>query len=271
MVVLSLVFSVSSVPGSHVQVSIGGSSYTHGQRPDMPEPLYHAVAPVAPVAPAHMAEGMEDMMMDDMKMEDMMEGDMMMEDKMPAGHYMPVSPSYQHVSHAPAYHVTPAPVYHHPTPAYVAHPKPVYHSKVAYHPAPKPYHPAPVVHAPKPYHPAPAYHHPAPAYHQPKHNCSIVTEMEKVEVCTPAFETKCMKENLMVKRIVDKEQCEDITKTVCMETMETIPNEVCTYSYMAKTEDSVAKTVEVGFDKQCMTQMVTVCQPSPGNLFLLFG
>merc|ERR1712227_261616 len=53
--------------------------------------------------------------------------------------------------------------------------------------------------------------------------------------------------------------------------METIPNEVCTYSYMAKTEDSVAKTVEVGFDKQCMTQMVTVCQPSPGYGYHSYG
>ena len=237
----------------------------------MPEPVYHAASGAKVMGPGmDMAEDMDMMMPHD----DMMMEDGMMNKDMAPGHYMPhppvtpayhhASPSYHVVTPAPAYHVTPkAPMYHHPTPAYVAHPKPVYHSKVAYHPV------APVVPAPKPYHPvAPAYHHPAPAYHQPKHNCSIVTEMEKAQICTPAFETKCMKEDLMVKRIVDTEQCHDITKTVCMETVETVPNEVCTYTYMAHTEDSIAKTVEVGFEKDCMTQMVTVCQPSPGILML---
>ena len=44
---------------------------------------------------------------------------------------------------------------------------------------------------------------------------------------------------------------------------EEIDNEVCTYSYQPKTEGTTAKTVEVSFEKQCETQMVTVCQPAP--------
>merc|ERR1712025_1389729 len=205
-------------------------------------------APVAHPMP------MDDMkMMDDMEMpmDDMKMG---MEDMPMPGHYMP-SPS-------PAYHVTPT-YQAHPEPAYKAHPKPVYHSKLAYAPVVhhNTYHPTPAYH----HVPAPAYHHaPAPAYHAPKHNCSIVTEMEKVEVCTPAFETKCMNVDLMVKKIVDKEQCSDITRTVCMESVETIPNEICTYTYMPHSEDSVARTVDISFEKDCMTQMVTVCQPKAG-------
>merc|ERR1712088_456421 len=143
--------------------------------------------------------------------------------------------------------------------------KPIVHHA----PAPK-YHHVPVVHHAPAYVPhKPAYHH-APAYH-PKHNCSLVTEMEKVEVCTPAFETKCMKVDLMVKRIVEKEQCQVISRTVCTEIMETIPNEICTYSYMAHTEDTVAKTVEISFEKECMTQMVTVCQPKAGYGYHSYG
>merc|ERR1711936_948374 len=163
-----------------------------------------------------------------------------------------------HMPHMPH----PAPSYPHPAPV-----TPVYHSKMSYKPivhhAPK-YHHVPVVRH------APAYH-PAPAYHHPKHNCSLVMEMEKVEVCTPAFETKCMKVDLMVKRIVEKEQCQVISRTVCTESMETIPNEICTYSYMAHTEDTVAKTVEISFEKECMTQMVTVCQPQAGYGYHSYG
>merc|ERR1719220_2927770 len=158
-------------------------------------------------------------------------------------------------SPGPAYHVTPQPPaapYHHPAVT------PVYHSKMSYKPI---VHQAPAPH----YHHAPVDHH-APAYH-PKHNCSLVTEMEKVEVCTPAFETKCMKVDLMV----EKEQCQVISRTVCTESMETIPNEVCTYSYMAHTEDTVATTVEITFEKECMTQMVTVCQPKAGYGYHSYG
>ena len=66
---------------------------------------------------------------------------------------------------------------------------------------------------------------------------------------------------------IDVEQCYDVTRTVCTESIEEIDNEICTYSYQPKTETTSAKTVEVTFKKECVTQMVTVCQPgyhSPG-------
>ena len=118
-------------------------------------------------------------------------------------------------------------------------------------------------------HHAPAYGYaPAPAYHQPhyehpKHNCTVVDVVEPAEVCTPAFETVCNSIELAIKKIVDKEQCYPVTRTVCTESIEEIDNEICTYSYQARKEDTTAKTVEVTFKKECKVQMVTVCQPAP--------
>merc|ERR1712048_1483739 len=50
-----------------------------------------------------------------------------------------------------------------------------------------------------------------------------------------------------------------------------IDNEVCSYSYQPKTETTTAKTVEVSFKKECETQMVTVCQPTPGYGYHSYG
>merc|ERR1719483_1863919 len=61
---------------------------------------------------------------------------------------------------------------------------------------------------------------------------------------------------------MDVEQCYTVTRTVCTESIEEIDNEVCTYSYQPKSEETPAKTVEVSFSKECETQMVTVCQPA---------
>merc|ERR1719384_749034 len=125
-----------------------------------------------------------------------------------------------------------------------------------------PYH-APAYHAPAPaYHHAPAYHQPSYGYEHPKHNCSVVDVVEPAEVCTPTIETTCAPVDLAIKIIVDKEQCYDVTRTVCTESIEEIDNEICTYSYQKKEEVTTAKTVEVSFEKQCDTQMVTVCQPA---------
>merc|ERR1712152_50552 len=71
--------------------------------------------------------------------------------------------------------------------------------------------------------------------------------------------------------IVDKEQCYPVTRTVCTESVSVIDNEICTYSYQQKTEDTTAKTVEVTFNKECDTQMVTVCQPTPGYGYHSYG
>ena len=119
---------------------------------------------------------------------------------------------------------------------------------------------APAYHQPAAYHHQPAYHQ--PQYEHPKHNCSVQDVVEAAEVCVPAFETVCSPVELVRKAIVDKEQCYDVTRTVCTESIEEIDNEICTYSYQPKTETTSAKTVEVSFKKECVTQMVTVCQPA---------
>lgn len=131
------------------------------------------------------------------------------------------------------------------TPSYGYAPAP------AYGPAPVPaYGPAPV----------PAY-----GYEQPKHNCTVQDVIEIADVCTPAFETKCAPVELAIKRIVDKEFCYDVVRTVCTESIEEIPNEVCSFAYAQKEEDTIAKTVEVTFVKETKVQMVTVCQPGYGG------
>jgi len=163
-----------------------------------------------------------------------------------------------HVPHPAPAHPHPAPAPYHPAPAPVYHPKP---APAPYHPAPAPYHPAPVHHAPV--HHAPAYGHPhhGYGYEEPKDNCTVVDVTETAEVCTPAFETVCADVEILTKIIVDKEQCDTITRTVCTESIEIIPQEICTYKYQQKTEDTVATTVEVTFAKKENVQMVTVCAP----------
>merc|ERR1712086_494314 len=52
-----------------------------------------------------------------------------------------------------------------------------------------------------------------------------------------------------------------VKKTVCVESIEVIDQEVCVYKYKQVSEDTVAKTVEVTFKKVVDVQMVTVCQP----------
>ena len=115
-----------------------------------------------------------------------------------------------------------------------------------------PSHPAPAYG-----HPAPAYGHPAPAYghhagygyEQPKHNCSVVDVVESADICTPTIAKSCAPVELPIKVIVSVEQCYDVTSTVCTETIQNIPNEVCTYSYEAKSVETTGKTVEVVFNK----------------------
>lgn len=62
-----------------------------------------------------------------------------------------------------------------------------------------------------------------------------------------------------IKIIVDVEQCDQITRTVCTESITEIPQEVCVYEYVKKYEETVAKTVEVNYVKETNVQMVTVC------------
>merc|ERR1719288_368596 len=108
-------------------------------------------------------------------------------------HAVHAAPVHHAVHHAPAHHVA-----HHA----------VAHHAVAHHAV----------------HHDPAYH--APAYHAPKHNCSVVDVVKTAEVCTPAFETVCADVELPIKKIIDVEQCYTVTRTVCTESIEVIPNEI---------------------------------------------
>merc|ERR1712223_1819878 len=150
------------------------------------------------------------------------------------------------------HHAAPHHAVHHAAPVHhaVHHAAPVHHAVHAVH------HAAPVHHA--------VHHAPAYAYEAPKHNCSVQDVVEAAEVCTPAFETVCAPVELPIKKIIDVEQCYDVTRTVCSESIEVVENEICTYHYEQKSEDTTAQTVEVTFERICNTQMVTVCQPTPG-------
>merc|ERR1711910_146174 len=108
-------------------------------------------------------------------------------------------------------------------------------------------------------------------YHAPKHNCSVVDVVESAEVCTPAFETVCETIEVPTKKIIDVEQCYPVTRTVCSESVEVIDNEICVYSYSQKVVPTTAKTVTVPFKRECNTQMVTVCQPTPGYGYHQYG
>ena len=166
-------------------------------------------------------------------------------------HHAP-APAYGHPAPAPAYgHPAPAPGYGHPAPA------PAYE-----HPAPAPAygHPAP---APAYGHPEPAYGHPAPHYGpHPTHNCSVIDVVEVAETCTPTIATECNNVNLPVKLIEDIDYTYTVTRTVCTESIEVIPQEVCVYKYNQKTEATTAKTVEVTFKKVNNVQIVMASQPN---------
>ena len=133
-------------------------------------------------------------------------------------------------------------------------------------------------HQPQPYHQPsyggyhqPSYHQPSYGYEHPKHNCSVEDVTEIVDICTPAFESNCEDVDITIKKIVDGEYCYTETKSVCTETIETIDNEICTYSYEPRTEDTSAKTVDVNFVKETNKQMVTVCQPGYGHGYHSYG
>ena len=123
--------------------------------------------------------------------------------------------------------------------------------------------------APAPYAPAPGYGHPPVyghgyggyGYETPKHNCSVLDVIETAEVCTPVIETTCEIVALPIKVIKEIDFTYTVTRTVCTESIEVIPQEVCSYSYEQVTEPTTAKTVEVTFEKKTDVQMVTVCQP----------
>ena len=124
-------------------------------------------------------------------------------------------------------------------------------------------------------HPHPAYehlgylvepvvhHYPALApYEKAKHNCSVDEIIEEVAVCTPDLESNCVDESTSIKIVTSRSQCYTTTRTICTVSDEDIDNEVCQYKYQNRIEKTNGKTVEIEFEKECETQMVTVCEPA---------
>jgi len=64
-----------------------------------------------------------------------------------------------------------------------------------------------------------------------------------------------------VKVIVEKDQCETISKTICTESTETVEQTICTYSYGTKQEQGQATSAAVSFEQQCKQEYYQVCQP----------
>ena len=106
----------------------------------------------------------------------------------------------------------------------------------------------------------PGYGAPEP-YEYPEQNCTITTVTETAETCTPAFETVCDDVTVIVKKIEDQSLCYPVTKTVCTESVDQVDNEICVYKYQARDIDTEAKTVTVEYVTECVTQIVTVCDP----------
>ena len=74
----------------------------------------------------------------------------------------------------------------------------------------------------------------APKHEYPQHNCSVAQVTEDAETCTPTFTTMYEDVTVAVKRIVDKEQCYPVIRTICSETIETISDEIRVYTYGPK-------------------------------------
>lgn len=111
------------------------------------------------------------------------------------------------------------------------------------------------------------HHHQLP----PTHNCTVERVMERSEVCTPTLATSCVTMDLPVKKVMEKEQCEEVVRTVCSVEKDVIENEVCVYEYMPTALEAEASTVSVSFKQECMDQMVTVCQGGPGQGYHSYG
>ncbi len=244
LLVLPALASASASTGSYATFSHHGATYgyNHGHPHGPSEPIYYSNQPKPAAAPApHKPEPKPEPA-----------------PYKPEPTYKP-EPAYKPEPYKPAPYHKPAPAPYKPAP---------YH-----HPAPAPYKPAP-------YHPAPAYkpapYHPQPqphygGYEEPKHNCSVEDVTESAEVCTPTVVSTCENVEVAIKRIVPGEYCYEVASTVCTETEETFDNEVCTYNYEKKYEETTAKTVEVTFKRETDVQMVTVCQPHYGYGYSSYG
>jgi hypothetical protein len=109
----------------------------------------------------------------------------------------------------------------------------------------------------------PKYTPPPPPPDIQKHNTTVAEVTEITQECTPVILTACSKTTLPVKIIKENPFTYTVTRSVCVETTEEVPQEVCRYSYSDFEEETTGKTVEISFEKVEKVQMVTVCSPVP--------
>jgi len=113
-----------------------------------------------------------------------------------------------------------------------------------------------------PSHPAPHYPPPPPPPQGPTHNCSIQEQVNSATVCVPTLgEPECSPVTLKGVQVAESEKCLSITRTVCAEGTEDVTVNICTIKYEQAPIQAEATLVEVSFNKECSTQMVTVCEP----------
>jgi len=103
----------------------------------------------------------------------------------------------------------------------------------------------------------------APAYgYGPQIHCRNTTNAVTAEVCVPAFAEKITEITLAVKEVQDNDYCYEQIKTVC-EITETInQHELCTYSYVPKTDILPAQVTQVTYAEKSETMKVTNCKAS---------
>lgn len=113
---------------------------------------------------------------------------------------------------------------------------------------------------------------PVVSHAQHTSHCSYSeNEVVQAEICVPAFETKCTKDERKVKVIVEQDQCADITTPVCTETAELVEKEICTNTYRVKKQSGEAQTAEITIGQQCKTELHTVCQATAAYGYHHYG
>jgi len=103
-----------------------------------------------------------------------------------------------------------------------------------------------------------------PSYNTNSHDCPSGNDVVTTKVCIPEFETKCTTVELVTNILVDKEICQDITNTVCSAGDKVIEKNLCQSNYEKKTEDAHVRTAKVIYTKECSNLRRTVCKPVQG-------
>lgn len=103
--------------------------------------------------------------------------------------------------------------------------------------------------------------HAVPAYGAPSY-CRETETSVYAEVCVPAFTNRATPVELKVKNVVDNDYCYNQIRTVCEETTKEVEKEICTHTYVKKSETQPATTTQVTSELKSETMKVTSCHPS---------